>query len=330
MPNAEKIGSLIEVEDPNLLVGTGKGHLRIRVALPISDSLVDVFWVPKGNGDRIWAVIRYERLLDFCFNFGQLGHVQKFCGAEISGLPRFGAQMRALLPRWVNSARGSEKHWSGENSIGLSRSDGFALGRVQGSMLKDDIQGTSWKDRLEEREARDRSLSRGISDSHSLHFAAEKNIYVKDSSGGLKLVKDTENFLRMGNFDKGDNKEHGTYELESHVVESPLVGVQIAKNNTDISEGGNYWALVEYDGKGSQSLAIVNSKLFADLRKLKTRKEVLSSSRGGKGSGKCGKRAARGSRRVWSRKSKKVEIREFSNDNLFDVPVKINCSLEAE
>ncbi|OMO70992.1 reverse transcriptase [Corchorus capsularis] len=325
-----KIGRLIEIEDPSM-VGFGKGYLRIRVALPILESLVDGFWVPKENGDRIWAVVKYERLMDFCFNCGRLGHVLKFCGAELLELPRFGPQMRALPPRrgfnrldsgfggsigaWeddeVNSARGSQKHWEGENSIGLSRSDGLTLGRVQGSMLKDDIQGTNWKDRLEERKARDRALSKGISHSLSLHSVAEKNIYVKDVTGDLRLVRDTENFMsknsnvvlkilepnetgvleskereefcadndqlnnvleELGNFNAGDNREKGTYELEKYVVESPLVGEQIAGNNNDVLEDGQNWALVEYDGKGCQSLEVVNSELSADLRKLKIRK----------------------------------------------------------
>ena len=77
--NAEKIGRkigrLVEVEDPMMVEGGGRGFLRIRVAMKVLKPLEDGFWVPRRDKDRACASIRYEKLFDFCFACGKLGHL---------------------------------------------------------------------------------------------------------------------------------------------------------------------------------------------------------------------------------------------------------------
>ncbi|OMO68593.1 Zinc knuckle CX2CX4HX4C [Corchorus olitorius] len=165
-----KLGRLVAVEDPAMLSGTGTRYLRVRVAFNITDPLVARFWVPKGNAERIWAAIHYEKLLDFCYACGKLGHVQKYCSHEVAGFPKFGPQMRALPPRRgammrepspgrgvreleedeVNSVRGgNDRHWS--NDLGKDvdscagesqRKDGYGSERVSRGTL-------SWKNTAE-------------------------------------------------------------------------------------------------------------------------------------------------------------------------------------
>ena len=57
------------------------------------------------NKDRVWAIVKYEKLLDFCFSCGKLGHVAKGCVEEVQRannnqeVMRYGAHMIAVLIR---------------------------------------------------------------------------------------------------------------------------------------------------------------------------------------------------------------------------------------
>ncbi|XVF64315.1 hypothetical protein PTKIN_Ptkin09bG0159300 [Pterospermum kingtungense] len=101
--NAEKIWKqldvVIRVEDSNECSGIGNGFLRIGVVVNVKKSLVVGFWVPRWGKDRIWADVKCERLADFCFNCGWLGHVKKFCDVEVflRGKGKYGSHLRASL-----------------------------------------------------------------------------------------------------------------------------------------------------------------------------------------------------------------------------------------
>ncbi|XVF02860.1 hypothetical protein REPUB_Repub04eG0211000 [Reevesia pubescens] len=68
------------------------------------------------NQDRIWAQIRYEKLSEFYFSYGKLGHLQKACEFGIIKTSsnvttsNFGPHVRAALHRYStgsNSGRDS-------------------------------------------------------------------------------------------------------------------------------------------------------------------------------------------------------------------------------
>ena len=72
-----KLGRIVEIEDPSGKVGFGRGFLRIRVGMEVDKALVDGFWIPRKNKERCWATVKCEKLSDFCFLCGKLGHVVK-------------------------------------------------------------------------------------------------------------------------------------------------------------------------------------------------------------------------------------------------------------
>ncbi|OMO69205.1 Zinc knuckle CX2CX4HX4C [Corchorus olitorius] len=87
MANAEKVGKvlgkILEIESLQWKQAIGRGFLRIRVAMKVGEPLLGGFWVPRQNGGRIWAEIRYEKLGDFCYTCGKLGHGEKSCAVGL-------------------------------------------------------------------------------------------------------------------------------------------------------------------------------------------------------------------------------------------------------
>lgn len=77
----------------------------------VEDPLTPGFWWLNGQGQEKWAQLRYERLSDFCYGCGYLGHTSNSCNKEITlsetniGKPMFGP--------WITSERQRNKnHWS--------------------------------------------------------------------------------------------------------------------------------------------------------------------------------------------------------------------------
>ncbi|XVF84491.1 hypothetical protein PTKIN_Ptkin17bG0041100 [Pterospermum kingtungense] len=92
---------LEEVEDPDWNSGIGRFFLRMMVAMDVSKPLIPGFWVPRRDRERVWAKVRYEKMADFYFACGRLGHVMRFCvergTREVSGDRRrkFGLWLKA-------------------------------------------------------------------------------------------------------------------------------------------------------------------------------------------------------------------------------------------
>ncbi|OMO71257.1 reverse transcriptase [Corchorus capsularis] len=111
-----RMGRVIKIEDPVTSGGLGRSFLRIRIEIDAHNALVDGFWVPRKNMEKVWAEVKYERLADFCYCCGKLGHVLKQCpenDGEDNGEEkryRYGPHMRAIPAHSVSwmSAIGKE------------------------------------------------------------------------------------------------------------------------------------------------------------------------------------------------------------------------------
>ncbi|ONH90254.1 hypothetical protein PRUPE_8G042600, partial [Prunus persica] len=80
--NAEKIGGkigkLLEYENPNMT----RGFVRIRVQINTTKPLPPGFWLTRRDGSESWVEVQYERLSDFCYNCGWIGHCNTECSYE--------------------------------------------------------------------------------------------------------------------------------------------------------------------------------------------------------------------------------------------------------
>lgn len=138
--NATKIGSklgeVLDVEEPIAEKRITRDFMRVRVSIDITKPLVTGFWVPRKELPKVWVMLYYERLQDYCYNCGRIGHDQKECKHERvmslikDNAPRYGpglgvSPLRPLTPasRW-DSDRSFERRASmGQQWYGNLRGD---------------------------------------------------------------------------------------------------------------------------------------------------------------------------------------------------------------
>lgn len=74
----EKAGAVMEYENPAKV----KGFLRVRVEVDTNQPLVAGFWIPRPDGSETWVEYQYERLADFCYICGRIGHCMDACNLK--------------------------------------------------------------------------------------------------------------------------------------------------------------------------------------------------------------------------------------------------------
>lgn len=79
---ANRIGNIIEVEDPFMNGNLLRTFFRVRVSINIKKAIPTGCWVPHKGLPNAWVVFRYERMQDICYNCGILGHDQRGCKNE--------------------------------------------------------------------------------------------------------------------------------------------------------------------------------------------------------------------------------------------------------
>lgn len=85
----------------------GRSFLRVRVKIEISKPLPKGFWLRKSTeaGHDLWISYKYEKLSDFCYDCGRLGHDNrscKFVSREEGASSGYNPEMRAS---WVRRSQ---------------------------------------------------------------------------------------------------------------------------------------------------------------------------------------------------------------------------------
>ncbi|RYR51764.1 hypothetical protein Ahy_A06g026743 [Arachis hypogaea] len=85
--NAEKIGAIvgrvISAEDPLVEGNKLRSFLRVRVEINVQTPLKIGFWFKRNDGSHSWAEFKYEKLYDYCYKCGRIGHNKRACGTEL-------------------------------------------------------------------------------------------------------------------------------------------------------------------------------------------------------------------------------------------------------
>lgn len=107
--NARKMGGCIgEVKEIDEIIGPmgiDRNYIRVKVDVDTNCPLLAGIWYTRSNGEKGRADIKYERLPDFCFGCGRIGHSERMCKSEISvansrdGGPMYEPWIRVDRPR---------------------------------------------------------------------------------------------------------------------------------------------------------------------------------------------------------------------------------------
>lgn len=96
---AEQVGEIVEVENPMVNGALLRTFMRVKVNVNITQPLITGCWVPRNDLPNSWILFRYERLQDFCFTCGLMGHDQRGCkkdrlmAVHCENTPRFDAKI---------------------------------------------------------------------------------------------------------------------------------------------------------------------------------------------------------------------------------------------
>ncbi|KAB2632299.1 hypothetical protein D8674_028546 [Pyrus ussuriensis x Pyrus communis] len=77
----KEAGEFIAMEDP----GHARGFVRVRILVDTEKPLFKGCWIRRESNKETWVEFRYERLQDFCYKCGRIGHINTECSAEMSG-----------------------------------------------------------------------------------------------------------------------------------------------------------------------------------------------------------------------------------------------------
>lgn len=90
--NAKSIGDSL-----GACVGVMKSRpfLQVRVDIDVTNSLKEGFVWVNAKGEEKWASLKYERLSEFCYGCGRLGHTSHGCEEEIAT-----SELNMELPRY--------------------------------------------------------------------------------------------------------------------------------------------------------------------------------------------------------------------------------------
>ncbi|KAM2931996.1 hypothetical protein FF1_040127 [Malus domestica] len=118
---ASAIGQVEEVENPSL----ARGFLRAKVIVDTSKPLLTGCWLPRKQNQETWLEFRYERLQDFCYKCGRIGHTNMDCSFEQhrGGGNGYGDWLKATpIQEIIDRPRSKYSNPSGRRTVGTKRS----------------------------------------------------------------------------------------------------------------------------------------------------------------------------------------------------------------
>lgn len=98
---ASRIGECLATDKENEM--QVRGYIRMKVDIDVSTPVCPGFWWTNDRGVDKWAQVRYERLSDFCFGCGRLGHSAQSCNLDI--VPSEGNGRLPMYGPWLSCPR---------------------------------------------------------------------------------------------------------------------------------------------------------------------------------------------------------------------------------
>ncbi|KAM1333485.1 hypothetical protein PS2_009398 [Malus domestica] len=117
---AMAIGQVEEVEDPSMACG----FLRAKVLVDTTMPLITGCWLPSKQKQDTWIEFSYERLQDFCYRCGRIGHMNTDCPFEQhrGGGNGYGDWLKAApIREIIERPRPAQTNLSGRKTTGMKR-----------------------------------------------------------------------------------------------------------------------------------------------------------------------------------------------------------------
>ncbi|OMO69816.1 hypothetical protein COLO4_28922 [Corchorus olitorius] len=116
---ASNFGTMMEVEEPIGRFGVNRTFLRARVLILADKPRCPEFWINKGADQKNWAKLKYEKLFDYCYNCGKLGHGLKSCKEAVSSETKYEANLRCEpAKKLLSPGKQRSYSWGGTQSGG--------------------------------------------------------------------------------------------------------------------------------------------------------------------------------------------------------------------
>ncbi|KAM2045458.1 hypothetical protein ACFX1T_009646 [Malus domestica] len=107
------VGTFLELED----LSKARGFVRVRVVVNSKNPLIPGCWLSRGQDTETWVEFKYERLQDFCYRCGRIGHANTECSFEpqkghAAGYGEWtkAAPIRDVVPPTKRVASGAGEH----------------------------------------------------------------------------------------------------------------------------------------------------------------------------------------------------------------------------
>ena len=92
------VGKVVEVDTDRAWDCIGQ-VIRLRISINVTQPLKKILFIESEDGKKVPVAVEYEKLPDFCYCCGSIGHSYKGCGMYKGNLKNdlaYGPQLKAL------------------------------------------------------------------------------------------------------------------------------------------------------------------------------------------------------------------------------------------